>query len=512
MAALDLTLIGLNADEVSVRLGPGRTGEAGWSASKNTRFSARVLESVRGEAEIYPGGGPSGAAIWARGAGAGAQPWILYVTASGIGSFDGAHRNHTPAGWVTPRASQISTTNLNGRQVLNAPPNPPYEVVQGGGVATVIPGWPVNTHCFTMTGFRYYLVAGGVYGPTGIPYESLVMWSDAAEPGALPTTWTPLPTNDAGDLSMADFAGPLLAAHVLGDVLLFYKRAGVFALAWVGGQAVMGRRVVFPKRGVVCGQAAVMLEREHVVATAGDLMVHDGAQLRSLVEGRFRRYFATRVHADVWEQVRMAHDVTRGEVWCAYPLAIGGPLLEALVWSVADDTVSVRELPPSNDIFYTQLIGARRKWSEQRYGWIDAGGRQWSDVSTGADAAGVSCCVETPAGSKFVHLDSSNANSTRTVFAERVGIGVTPHGRRKLFKLLRPRIEGEVGSVIDIQVGAHDEVGMPVSWDAPRAFTIGTDESVPCLAAGRYAAARFTGSGRWRIEGLQLEWDVMGQY
>ena len=91
-----------------MRLGPGQTGEAAWSASKNTRFQAQVLESVQGDAEIYPGGGPAGAAFGRRGAAAGGQPWIVYVTAGGIGSFDGAHHSHTPVGWVTPRASQIN--------------------------------------------------------------------------------------------------------------------------------------------------------------------------------------------------------------------------------------------------------------------------------------------------------------------------------------------------------------------------------------------------------------------
>jgi len=315
-------------------------------------------------------------------------------------------------------------------------------------------------------------------------------------------------------LSMSDLPGPILAAHVLSDVLIFYKFGGVFALSWTGGQAVMGRRLLFPKRGVVCGQAAIMMEREHVVATAGDFIVHDGAQMRSLVEGRFRRYLATRVQADMWESVRMAHDVTRGEVWLAYPQALGAPLTEALVWSAQDDTITVRELPPCNDIFYTVLIGARRKWSEQTLAWGAAGGRQWSDISTGADAAGILACLVTPGagGAKFVQLDSSTATSARTLFAERVGIGVSPHMRRKLFKRLRPRIVGEAGSAIEVQVGAHDEVGMAVAWDAPRIFTVGTDQSVPCLAAGRYAAARFSGAGRWRIEGLQLEFEAMGEF
>jgi hypothetical protein len=91
LPTLDLMLAGLNADEVSVRLGPGRTGEAAWSASLNTRFQSRVLESVRGEADIYPGGGPAGGAIWGRGSAVGGQPWFLYVTLSGIGSFDGTN-------------------------------------------------------------------------------------------------------------------------------------------------------------------------------------------------------------------------------------------------------------------------------------------------------------------------------------------------------------------------------------------------------------------------------------
>ena len=174
--------------------------------------------------------------------------------------------------------------------MLNAPPNPPYEVVRGGGAATVIPGWPANTHCFTMTGYKYYLVAGGVYGP-GAPLESLVMWSDAAEPGALPTSWTPRPDNDAGDLSMADFAGPILAAHALSDALISTS-SGVCSRRLGGRAGGDGAARGVSRSAVWCaGRRAVMLEREHVVATAGDLILHDGAQMRSLIEGRFRTLF-----------------------------------------------------------------------------------------------------------------------------------------------------------------------------------------------------------------------------
>ena len=515
MKAIDLTLNAINADALGARLGPDRAGIASWSMSRNTRFVDGVVNAVRGELDVFPGG-PSTPILAGRQLVQGGVNVLVCVVSNGIWTFDGAWHNQSPAGFVAPELDRISTTVINGLLVVNAPPNEPYFVPLTGGypVATKLPGWVANSYCNALVAYRYYLVAVGITEGAS-KFDQLVRWSVSAEPGALPASWTPLPENDAGDLVVAEFPGELVAARPLGDALMLYKHSGTWALNWVGGQGIMARRLVFPLVGVLNQQAVVNIERAHVLAVPGDLVMHDGATSKSLLEGRFRNWFKERVQPGVWGRVTLALDSVKGEVWCAYPVPGSDALVEAVVWSRFDDSITVRDISPSNNLFFSAIQGQRWAWSDQTFSWANSGGKRWSDQGYSGDGSAMLVCLANPSGSKLSQLDATFPPATlriadRVVYAERVGIPVGPLGLKKLFKRVRPRVSGQVGTVLAVQIGAHDEISAPVKWQAAQPFTIGQSTSVPAMVAGRFAAMRFEGTGRFAVEGFSIEYTEQG--
>ena len=365
-----------------------------------------------------------------------------------------------------------------------------------------------------MAAYRYYLVAIGIHEGAS-NFEQLIRWSESAEPGALPASWTPTPENDAGDMVIAELPGELVAGRVLGDALVIYKHSGAWAINWVGGQGIMARRLLFPLLGVLNQQAVVAIERGHVCAVPGDLVLHDGATNKSLLEGRFRNWFKDRVQPATWGRVTLALDAVKGEVWAAYPVPGAAGLREAVVWSRFDDSVTVREISECNNLFFGELPTAGFTWSAQNYAWSASGGKRWSDQAYSGDGTAMIICPVDISESVFSLLDANPVASVmrmadRVVYAERVGIPVAPLGVKHLFKRVRPRVTGQVGTVLSVQIGAHDEISAPVKWQAAQPFVIGQSTSVPAMVAGRFAAMRFEGTGRFAVEGFAIEYTDQG--
>ena len=525
MKSLDITFTSDNRDAQAQSLGPGRDGIAAWSATMNGRFVNGAFHSVAGEVPIFAvPGGPAGPMLFARTAITGASYRAVYVTAAGIGAYDGVHHNMTPvSGWQAPDPSKITVTSLNGIVVLNAPPNPPYVVnLSTFAPATIIPGWPSTDSCAAIVGYRYYLVACGINSP-GQTWEQLVKWSDAAEPGTLPLTWAPLPENDAGDLILSDVPGAILAAKQMIDSVIIYKASGAFMLQWVGGAAIMQRRFLFSNLGVVNPRAVVAMEKEHVCVIPGDIIVHNGATFKSILEGRFRKWFFERVPAVLWPFVAVHYDPISGEVWAAYPDNASSPkLVEALIWNRYDDSISVRQFTKSSDLFWTQIPGARRSYAGANFSYQSAAGVTYESTTARSSGTAMTCLPDVVANDvRVILLDGNDpqgvqvgarVNDQITAYCERVAIPLGGSDARSLIKRVRPRVTAPPGAILQVQVGAHESPDADVLWGDPVQWVAGETRDVPALSPGRYGALRVSAYGvRFVVEGALIEFTNQGR-
>ena len=150
---------------------------------------------------------------------------------------------------------------------------------------------------------------------------------------------------------------------------------------------------------------------------------------------------------------------------------------------------------------------------EQVYSWLDAGGRQWSDVRTGRDATGMLACLMATAGSKFVAAGFIQRDEQRGRYMRSAWGLAFARSEEEVFKRLRPRIEGQAGSADRDTGGGARRGGGAGDLGSRRA----------CSRWGRISRWRVSrrdglrrrgsrGAGAWRIEGMQLEWDAMGQF
>src|SRR5690606_17349427 len=149
----------------------------------------------------------------------------------------------------------------------------------GGDVGTPfaeLPDWPEGTTCKSIVAFRQFLNALDIDGPGG-HFEKQVKWSNAAEPGAVPDSWTPAADNLAGDAILSDTPGPVLCAVPLRGSLLVYKRSGTYAMDFVADlDQVFVVRTLFSSSGALTRHAVADLNGQHFVVTDGDIILTNG--------------------------------------------------------------------------------------------------------------------------------------------------------------------------------------------------------------------------------------------
>jgi len=185
---------------------------------------------------------------------------------------------------------------------------------------------------------------------------------------------------------------------------------------------------------------------------------------------------------------------------------IGGTAPDtAIVYNYKDKTVSKRTLPNIHHANYGQvdnsLTGA---WSADSDPWS-------SDLTTwdGPDQVpNTSRVVMGSSGTKLYMLDAaaSFAGVAPTAFLERQGLSFGMPEKIKLVRSVRPRITGNVGDTVMIDVGSQND-----PYETPTyttiTHTIGSTVADNCLVAGRYISFRFRpGSAyNWRLDSYDVD-------
>jgi hypothetical protein len=264
-----------------------------WSGGQNVVFRNGLLKNRKGITEAFMT--PT------------AVPYWLYVFITGTSRFlveagtdsvfvdDGSTR--TDITGTAPTGTQDSRWtggDFNGTLVINNGVDAPMS--WDGNIANnlvALTGWPANYTAQTLRPFKDYLVAGNVYnGTTTNP--QLVMWSNSANPGSLPTAWTAAATNDAGDDPWSG-VGAVVDMLPLGDLNIIYGQQGRVAMQYVGGNDVFRFTRLPGKDGLLARGCAVETPKGHVFMSSGDVLLHAGGEATSIAEGVVREWLKANI-------------------------------------------------------------------------------------------------------------------------------------------------------------------------------------------------------------------------
>lgn len=427
---------------------------------------------------------------------------------------DGAlHFDITPSTGLTGGgAGGWTGTVLNGLPVLNNGVDAPFW--WDGNTANpcqTLPDWPANTTAKSIRAFKFHLLAMNITQDSVVIQEK-IMWSAAADAGTVPSSWTPLPENEAGDAILAATPGGIIDGEILRDVFIMYKQHSTYTVTYIAGQFVFDFQVLFKTSGIQGLNCVRELRGSHVVFADDDIIVHDGNSFSSIADKKVREVLFRNISPDNHHLCHLAVRVPTDEVWIVAPSVDGLYNDVALVYSFTDQAFGVREL--DQVAFVASGIipddGTLQSWDVAVTTWAEDP-RYWNEASYSLTADGL--LMSEPDNFKLQNVGKSNSYDGKEVeaYVERRDWTIGGQDRiwtNTIVRSIYPIITGREGDEIRIRYACSQSPDADLKW-TDKTFRIGIDQiKVDNLTHGRYLNLRIssTGGAVWELHRIGVEY------
>lgn len=403
---------------------------------------------------------------------------------------------------------------LNGVLVVNNGKDKPQ--YWGGNVANdlaTLTNWNANWTCKVMRPFRNYLVALDVT-KSGTRYPHMVKWSSAADPGTVPASWDETnPATDAGEVDLAETTDAMVDALPLGDALIIYKSSSMYAMTYIGGQFIFSFRRLPGEQGMLAPNCGAIVPMGHVVLTAGDVILFDGQQAKSILSGKLRKWLFSNLDSNFYGRSFVVSNPQLNEVWVCFPTLGSDVCTKAVIWNWLENTLTVRDLDRATCAVSGPFsYSVANPWSSNAYNW-NTNPTIWN--SSDIPLSQASLLLGTSAPQLLVgDVTSYFHGTTFTASMERTGLTFDEPDKVKLLRSIVPRIDGETGQTIYIQAGGAMDAEGAYSWSTPVSYTIGSTRQATVMATGRFLAYRIyaNANAAWRIRSMDIDVVAMGTY
>ena len=502
-----------------------------WTVSNNV-MSRDGMERAGGVAEMF--GTPLFPPRWLLWTKSTVSPsfWI-YCADAGIGGTDGTHTDLTPtAGFVANAGANVWTGgNLNGLPVVG---NGHIPLWWDQSIATnfqVVPGWPASNRAKAVRPYQFHLIAMNVDPGTGKFNQDLILWSTAAVPGAVPSTWVPGPANEAGSAQLSATGGAILDGVALRSSFVIYKTTSCYTMRYVGGANVMQVQQLFSDVGLIAANCAVEKDGFHVVLAEGDIILHDGNTAKSIADGYIRETFLRNLDAQTQGRCFVVPHTPPGEVWIAFPEPGQTGCTKAAVWDMSRSRWGVRDLAmirpthiAQGVVPYQLGLGGLRwvdqvgTWEEQVRSWDYSGPRTdpYGLLAAGSVDDGATAFALVPGLYALeVPLDTLGLPTRGVLVREALDFG-EPDAVKTVNRCW-VKAKGPVGTRFAVEMGGRLNVGDPVTYGAPVYVTIGGRMDAPIFANGRYLSLRISDASSaildiWKVTQVTFDYTSKGGF
>lgn len=390
------------------------------------------------------------------------------------------HVNLTPGGGLSVvTAKDIISAQLNGLSLFtNGFDAPHYWDGSTSSDYAPLPDWPAATVARGIATGAYHIFAFDIDGPSG-EFPMKVMWSDAAPPGAVPGSWTPAASNQAGDTELAQTPGRVQCMVPLRGSYAFYKTSSMYLADYVGGNDIYAFRPALTQCGAFTRKSVVDIGGRHVVVTDGDIVITDGVNVTSIGDDKVRQFLFGQIDQGNYELLSVVYHQASSQVWIYFPSA-GSSLCDlALVLDMVKNRWGTRALSNVRHMA-TGIVND----TESSMLW-DSVGEEWDAVGTLWNAANYSSATR----ALMIAADDlelvGRAGAWSEGYLERLSLSL---GEAERFKFVRRiHMRGEGGTVY-VRIGTQTVADGPVTWSAEMPLELGVDPFVNCSAQGRLFA------------------------
>jgi hypothetical protein len=496
-----------------------------WSDSNNVRFQDNNAVKFKGHAQIF--GTPTVAPGFGLHVPSASQNFWIYCSKTKAYVYEGGvHTNITrqtasvDVNYTAAEFREWQGGLLGGIPILNNG----ADVPQFWGTLNVatklanLTNWPSTLRAKIVRPFGPFLVALNI-NDNGTTYPHMFWWSHPADPGSLPSSWDYTDaTKDAGRKELTDVeGGQILEALMLRNMLIVYKEASTHWIRFVGGKEKMANDQLFVSSGILAPRCVALVDkgRKHFVATADDIIQHNGQDIKSVLDAKMRKYLQNDLDQQNSLNSFCMHHPAQREAWFCYPSAGQTFPNKALIWNYGEDTLQVRDFNGLYGTTGTTQTSGGTAWSSLTNLW-EANLEPWATEGKRQTV------FFDPNTTKIYRVDSGETfdGTNPLAFVERTGLAVIGKDRqgqpkvnfsnRKLLKRIWPKVSGT--AQLSIRAGAQEDRNGVITWEPAQTFNPTTQKYLDFTANGRLLAVRFESSDGlpWQLEGYDIEVDLLG--
>jgi hypothetical protein len=476
-----------------------------------------------------------------------ATPVLAYGTSAADGGFDqiilcdyagsvslvtpSAEVDVTPVGEVQSVSDDPWTAcSLSGVHYLNRSDRPPFKLTAGASVLTDLDNWPSGVLCRTLRNYGARLIAINCT-ESGVEFPTRVRFSEAAQNGAEPVTWDAADdAHTAGFTDLEEVRGELLDGWQLGQDFMLYGPLDVYRMTFTGSELVMDFRPVWNDFGVFGTNCVAQVGQEHVVFGRDDIVIHNGVDRRSLVDGKVRRRIYDNLDLSNPAKFFVVHDKVNREVLFCYRSIADDCYWngtdwcnEAAVWSYVSDTWSFRDLP-NVGVAATANVDTGTTWDT-----LEAANTSWDglegawNAGQGSGARGLvfpAIAGQFQSTSVALMIDGFGPDNRASLplyapfaprgYAERSylsldGLGVNLRDYKRL-KTIYPLVSTEEVTVLG-QVGSALYPSQAIRWSRIGQLDSTRGYKIDHMTGGRYLAYRiiFVGQNYFEFAGADVD-------
>lgn len=437
----------------------------------------------------------------------GTNYWLVFEDDGTAWAIEGANATQIDNSLLSAVSDpdSFSSCLLNGIAVISNGSDEP--VYYNGTLLVTLTDWTATESCQFIAATQYHLFALDISGPGGT-FRNLLRFSDAAEPGTIPDTWTPAAGNEAGDVELADSPGELLCAYPLRDSLMIYSRSAMYQAKYVGGNNVFNFRKVQSASGALTRRSVCDINGMHLAVTDGDVVLTDGSTLRSIGETRIKDWLFNQLDQTHYTNMFCSYNRAKGEVVIGFPSSGNEFCNTALVYDVDLDSFGVRDLAQvvHAPVGYINDTTESNTWAARTEVWADSVGA-WggSTVSSARDSMVLIHTDE-------MHQQDMSDATTLTAYLGKYSMPLGDASRVKFLRRIHLKTQAGYGTLF-VRAGSQMEPNDAITWSDEVSVT-DPEQIVNLFTQGRYISVEIRSAGRdvWKVTSLELELELRGYF
>jgi hypothetical protein len=404
---------------------------------------------------------------------------------------------------------------LGGILVMNNGVDVPVYWAGDTNALRPLPGWDATERAEVITVFKQYIIALGIT-KNGTMNPNLFKWSVSAVPGAIPTSWNEADlTQDAGEVDIAETPDLLVDAKQRGDALVVYKQRSAYIVRLIGQPFIFQVQRLPGDDGAMFRGCIADTPNGHVVMTSGDVVLNNGQGLKSIADGRVRKYLFNNMDTTKYKRSFVTSNPQDNEVLICYPEIGREYCSKALVWNWKSDTWGIRDLHNATFGAVGQIDEALgvNTWNQDFDSWV-IDGTTWAEDEYAPNEARLFITEE----DRIVAFDVSGSDDGLTPlpsYIERTGMWLEDAQLNKLIRGIYPRIDAPSMANVTIKVGAAMVADALPAWSHNVSFVVGDPHNhgkADSFAQGKYLSINMNCSEPWRMRACDMDVVQTGRF